>query len=76
MLSFRFEHCFIIDPPKEIDPQTSLPIGPPMTSSSLVNTRLKLKSGEPMIAGGIKIPRAQVFVLVRADLLEQPAEAR
>jgi len=73
MLNFKFEHCFIIDPPKEIDPQTSLPIGPPMTSSGLVNTRLKLKSGEPMIAGGMETPGAQVFIIVRAEILERPA---
>lgn len=72
LLNFKFEH-FSVAPAKEIDPQTSLPIGEPMFGSRTVNTRLKLKPGEPMIAGGIEKPGGQEFILVRATILEQPA---
>ena len=70
LLNLKFEH-FSLLPAQEIDPQTSLPIGPPMIGSSLVNNRLKLESGEPMIAGGIEKPGAQIVILVRAKILER-----
>ena len=53
--------------------QTSLPIGEPLIGVSSVNSRLKLKSGEPTIAGGMETPGAQVFIIVRAEILERPA---
>ena len=71
LLNFKFEHFSIIEPPKEIDPQTSLPIGGPIIDCSSVNSRLKLKSGEPMIAGGSVKSGAQQFILVRAEILKE-----
>lgn len=75
LLDFRFEH-FSVAPPKATDPETSLPIGVPVISCHSLNSRLKLKPGEPMIAGGIEKPAAQEFVVVRADILEQPPEVK
>jgi Flp pilus assembly secretin CpaC len=75
LLDFKFEH-FAAASPKEIDPQTSLRIGPPIISCSSVNTRLKLKPGQPMIAGGIEKPTGRGFILVRAEILAQPAGDR
>ncbi len=69
LLDFKFEH-FSAAPAKEIDPQTSLPIGPPIISIQSERSRLKLKSGESMIAGGWTNVAAQRFVLVRATILE------
>ncbi len=69
LLDFKFEQ-FSAPPPKEVDPQTALPIGRPMIGFTSTNSRLELKPGVPMIAGGIEIPAAQRFVLVRADILE------
>lgn len=71
LLNFKFEHFSIIEPPKEIDPQTSLPIGAPIIDCSSVNSRLKLKSGEPMIAGSSVKSGAQQFILVRAEILKE-----
>ncbi|MCJ7778482.1 MAG: hypothetical protein MUP16_09230, partial [Sedimentisphaerales bacterium] len=73
LLNFKFEH-YTVAPPEETDPQTSLPIGTPTISCSSLNTRLKLKPGEPMIAGEIEKSAAQGFVLVRVEILGQPAE--
>ena len=71
ILDLKFEH-FAVIPPKEIDPQTSLPIGEPMTDATTVNTRIKLRSGEPAIVGGMGMTTSalQQFVLVRADIIE------
>ncbi len=63
-LSFKFEHLEAV-PPKEVDPQTSLPVGEPTPGDiTTLNTRVKVKSGEPMIVGS----SPQQFVLVRADI--------
>jgi len=63
-LSFKFEHLEAV-PPKEVDPQTFLPIGEPISGDiTTLNTRVKVKSGEPMIVASSP---AQ-FVLVRADI--------
>lgn len=66
-IDFKCEN-FTIEPPKEIDPKTSLPIGPPVTSSTTVNRQLRLRTGETVIAGGTNKGGFQRFVLVRAEI--------
>lgn len=76
LLAFKFQQ-FSVAPPKEVDPQTSLPIGEPIIGVMGVDSDLtKFKLGEPMIVGGMITPWNEQFVLVRADVLEQPAEAK
>jgi hypothetical protein len=69
LLNFKFEYLEAV-PPKEVDPQTSLPIGEPIPTVITVNTRVKVRSGEPVIAGRTAIAPSgpQQFVLVRVDI--------
>lgn len=69
LLDFKFKLSSAASP-KEIDPQTALPIGRPMIGITSTNSRLKLKPGVPMIAGGIEKSAALRFVLVRAEILK------
>ncbi len=66
-IDFNYKN-FTAEPPKEIDPKTSLPIGQPVTNVLTVKRQLKLKSGETVIAKSIKQGPVQTFVLVRAEL--------
>jgi len=69
LLSFKFEHLEAV-PPEEVDPQTSLPIGEPIqVAATTLISRVKIKSGEPMIAGRMEMTASepQQFVLVRAE---------
>ena len=59
---------FTAEPPKEIDPKTSLSIGPPVTSSITVNRQLRLRAGETVIAKSVRKGSIQRFVLVRAEI--------
>lgn len=64
LLNFKFEYLEAV-PPKEVDPQTSLPLGEPAKSATTtLNTRVKVKSSEPIIV----CSSPQQFVLVRADI--------
>jgi hypothetical protein len=64
LLNFKFEYLEAV-PPKEVDPQTSLPIGEPtQIATTTLNTRVKVKSGEPTIVSS----SPQQFVLVRANI--------
>lgn len=70
LLKFEFGH-FSVAPAKEIDPQTSLPIGEPIISGTAVEIpEVRLKPGEPTIVGGMRKAGWQGFVLVRAEILE------
>lgn len=75
LLNFKFEH-FSVAPSKEIDPQTFLPIGEPLIGIQSVNSRLKLKPDDPVIAGGGIDKSGAQFILVRVEILEQPAKAQ
>ena len=66
-IDFKYEN-FTAEPPKEIDPKTSLPIGPPVTSSTTVNRQLRLRAGETVIAKSVRKGSIQRFVLVRAEI--------
>ncbi len=66
-IDFRYEN-FTAEPPKEIDPKTSLPTGPPVTSSTTVSRQLRLKAGETVIAKSVQEGSVQRFVLVRAEI--------
>jgi hypothetical protein len=71
LLAFKFVHCTVVEPPREIDSETGLPVGEPVIGLTVTdNARTLLKPADPMIAAGSSTPDAQRLILIRAEILK------
>lgn len=70
VLNFDFKHFVGEWLPKDIEPKMCVVRGGAAAGCTVVKTRIELKSGEPIIAGGQMTGAGWLLVLVRAVILE------